>query len=545
MKKNFLLLALFLSQFLCCFSQTIEMKGNALTIDTTAALYPMFKKTNNPILPAIQDSSKKEIIWAESGTGSFITDPTVTVNISGKQGHKPLLLSTRIYDTSDIPPRTRVSYDNMSLINTGGKNSFTNMLPLRGVKIIPSVTDIVPGDPMVFAIIYKTDAARVINNPKGGLPETEIDSSAKFQLHFFCNNNNTFTPITQEGNLNGLPIPNIRTHNGEKPIFGSAIPTSLNKVIGSFNFKNWFYYDIPNNTSLEKAVFVSVMPYANLEIGKSGSVYAILTDANGNIIGADSILNMRFAPSHDPNYLVQRPVCLLYDKNKAKKVYPFDYNVHFQNTGAGDAKEVKVIVHLPKGLNYNTFKVRQATFAGIDYTIDFNNILSNKNLIIDRVNNTIKIIFDGSTRSAVLFGTASSLSPSTDEKTMGEIFFTIKSTPNVEDSLKAFAEIYFKSVHPSKYITVDGYEIAVTTNKAITRYKECCTCSDVPPIAPPVPPHIPIIPPPTSDNCFTILGLCWWLWILVVISVLFIWWLISQKKKNKQNQINHSSRSQY
>jgi hypothetical protein len=550
MKKNFYLLAFFLLQIVCCFSQTIKVNSNVLTIDTTAALYPMVKKTGNPILPAIPDTSIKLKVWLEDGNGSFTTDPLASSTIVGKQGHLPLLLSTRIYDTTGVPPRTRISYGNMSLVSTKAANSFTNILSKPEVRITSSVSDIVPGDPMVFALTYKTYMEEKITvqtepikkdikeEPKARV--SNMDSTEKFNLYFFYNNNNSFSPVIRTDSLTGMPIPSIRTHNDEVVSFYSAIPNAVLKVIDSFKFKDWLCYNIPNNSGLEKTVFLSLTPYANLELGKSGSVYAILTNQNGVILGKDSILNMRFAPAHDPNYIVQQPFCL----KLPKKNYPFNYTIHFQNTGAGDAKEVKIIVHLPKGLNYNTFKVKKATFANVDYKSNFINTTSNKNLIIDKINNTIEIIFVGHTtsRKDSLLGTASSSNPSIDERTMGEILFSIKATVNVDDSLKSCAEIFFRSIHPSSN-TIDGYEIPVRTKTAITSYKECCTCPGVevlPIQAVPLSPDIPLTA--QTDKCFKILGLCWW-WVIIMIIILLIWWLIAKKKRDNQNQINRSDRS--
>jgi hypothetical protein len=272
---------------------------------------------------------------------------------------------------------------------------------------------------------------------------------------------------------------------------------------------------------MEKTVFLSLVPDTTIEEGKTGSVYAVLTDASNNVIGTDSIANMRFAPAHDPNYLSQRPFCL----KLPKKEYPFVYKVHFQNTGDGNATEVKLDIHLPTGLNWSTLNITKATFAGVDYTaVIKNNVSLNRTTGIATVH-----FFDTAIlgRKIKLLGLAEcdTNHPGNDPRSMGEILFDIKSTPNTDDKMEAWADIYFKSEHPSGDTVQGGYEQPVITNHAVTTYKDCCGCTT---------------PTPLPPHCFTILGLCWWWWVLILIAVIFIWWLIARKKKdNKEAGTNN------
>ena len=524
MKKIILVKIILLFQFFLVNAQEINQRNGNINIDTIPALYPVVQKDATPAngFSAVQNTSKRITVWLEPGDGFFTTDPLVIHPITNSQSHCPLMLATNIYDTSkDLlnHPPTRMILDSNLTIATlhSGAISFTKLLSVPGVKITPNVYDIVPGDPMAFAITYKTPGKPVaINNPvkleKDNFDTENSDTVSKtFKLYFLYNNTRSFKPVVRDrqGDIIGPDSVFLtvgRKHNSESILYNFTPPGSINKL----GFTDCIQYLIPTDENLEKTVFVSMMPYADLEIGKSGSVYAVLTDENDNILGTDIISNMPFGPAHDPNYLVQRPYCLKFPK----KEYPFEYKIHFQNTGPGNATAVKVVVHLPKALNAGSLVFTKASFAGVDFTA----IIKSKGFKI--AGDSLVILFTSPSPSNYLLGTAISNAPASDPKTMGEVLFTVKSTPNTEDVMEAQADIYFKSEHPSANLTPDGYEKPVTTNKAITKYKDSCVCRDCP---------VPV--------CFTILGLCWWWWLIILaVLALLMWFIITKRRKDKKDQ---------
>jgi hypothetical protein len=535
MKKNFFLVLFLSALAIVSFAQTIKYDPTSKTfsVDTIGRDYPVggiggvsVNPAAKKSLSAIQNTSKQTIFWFEAGDGFFTSDPLTSHAVSTSQKYNPLMLAINLYDTNGHPPPTSLIYNNTKLgVTNTPPVSFTQKFISQGVKITPSVYDIKPGDTMVFALTYRTFKNEIVD-PN---PSAKVDSGQKkiidstFKLYFFYNNNSIFKPITKIETLGNIPIDNVRYHFEETPTFNGSIPINVSTLARKWGFSNSICYNIPNNLEIEKTVFISLVPPDTVATGKSGSFYAVLTDASNKVIAADTIENMLVAPAHDPNYLVQRPVCLLYGKNKSKKEYPFEYKVHFQNTGAGNAIEAKVVIHLPKGMNWNSLKNIKASFAGKDYTDVFK---GNKNFLKDMINNTVTFNFkhDALGSSNMLLGTSSCEDPYINPLTMGEIMFSIKSTPNTEDSLKAYAEIFFKSEHPSKYAetSVNNYEEPVKTDTAVTMYKECCTCGPEP------------IP---TKGCYKPFGLCWWWWVLILLAIIITWWLLAKKKKSKETNL--------
>lgn len=530
MKKNLLLTFALLVLSVLCFAQTIITTDSIVKIDSTGAKYPMVQKNNPADLSAAPDKSKRTTIWLETGDGFFTTSPSLEYGILGTPKYDPLLLATNIYDTSKdklIKPTKLISTKKSSFVATeassladlfnfylnrpvgynlhdDAKQDNVEISENAKVKIYANAYDIVPGDPMSFALVYKTPIV------KGFEKMTPTDSM--FKLYFFYNDNTTFTSLSEKNNtfkVSGVsnPFSATRFFNNEVTSYNEGL---TNKLLCK-DYKNGVCFTIKDKLEDAKTLFVSLSPFNDLEFGKSGSVYAVLTNSRDSVISTDEIANMPFAPAHDPNYIVQRPNCLKFPK----KAYPFSYTVHFQNTGAGNAVGVKTIIHLPKGLDWSTFKIDKATFAGVDYTS-----IIKDNVKINKLDNTIEVNFSSTAtgKTVMLKGTndhdtTNLILPG---ETMGEFLFTIQSTANTDDSLIAYADIYFKSQHPSTYAltTGNGYEEVVTTNKDITRYKECCTCND--------------------PGCFIILGLCWWWWLLILLGVLVIWYLLAKRRKKKE-----------
>jgi hypothetical protein len=443
-------------------------------------------------------------MWLEFGNNTFTTAPVTDYLIRGTQSHVPLLMTTRLYDTTkdrlNLP--TQITSQQMERLSEEETIVATKILGNNAVKITPNAFDVVPGDPMAFAITYRTP------------DEGPVEGEGGYKLYFLYNNNRTFDAITNTANntitAGGTEFEACRRHNAELITYNTpGISSSINRN-GSLN---WVCFSITKPAYFEKTVFVSLKPFEDLELGKSGSVYAVLTKSNGEFIAADSITNMRFSPAHDPNYLVQQPYCLLLEK----KVYPFNYTVHFQNEGGGNASEVKVVVQVPEGMNFGTLRVTKAVFAGVNY-------LNNVQVLKKEAENQVVFIFKSDAipgRKTELLGTASCLQPATDMRTMGDIQFTLNSTPNTSTELESHADIYFRSVHPSNDITSDGYEQAVQTNKGLTKYKKSCVCRDC----------------PEPDSCFKLLGLCWWWWIIILAALLLAaWFIIAWRRKKKREE---------
>ncbi len=518
MKKVLSMLVLCISLCNNSFSQNIAYKGNQVSIDTSNVKHPIAKSnklTSSSDSSAKPNFSQKTLLWLEEGDGHFTTDPFAAVHtVTTKQNYSPLLVTTYLYDTTRNPPPRNLKFNNSNLgFAISASSSFTQMLNKQGVKITPSVNDLVPGDTMVFALTYKTfKDDTIVSNTAGTDNKTSANIKNKtFKLYFFYNNNIVFNAIKNIEEAGHSTIKNIRTHFEETVTFKPS--TRVNKL----DFTQWICCEIPKNDEFEKTIFINLTPLQSAEIGKSGSVYAVLTDESDNMLATDKIDNMLLAPSHDPNYLVQRPVCL----KLPKKVYPFEYKVHFQNTGEGAAVEAKVIIHVPAGLNYNSFKVTNAQFAGANYTPVFKEGI---NMFTDKIKNTITVVFNHNTIALSinkLQGTATCVNPTTNILTMGEIGFTIESTTNTADTLAAYADILFKSEYPSLYAVNDGngYEDTVTTNKAVAAYKNCCTCTNTPII-----------------GCFIILGLCWWWWLVIAAAIGILYIIYKKSKKNNKQQ---------
>jgi hypothetical protein len=500
MKKTILSLYFFSIVFVS-FSQEIIPGINKVTIDTTGTGLPIVIRTNSVNTSAKPNNTKSVSLWFEAGNGYFSTEPVKELPITGNKEHSAFLLSTKLYDTSkenlSVP-----SYFRFSTTATGtgaGSNSFSRYLNGRGIKIIPNSYDIVPGDTMAFAVSYKT---------YNETPLSKDIYQGTHKIYFFYNNNFSFDSLTANSTFGPTGIPFCRTHNQEDPLFLSP-PSAINRDINNETYLNAVCFNIPNiNTDLEKTVFVTLVPPRDLELGKSGSVFAVLTDSTGTKKFAEYLIpNMPFAPAHDPNYIVQRPVCLLLEK----KIYPFTYTVHFQNTGGGNAKEVKLVINLPKGMNWGSLKIVSANYAGQNY------IFPSKPLI-DQKTNQITLLFKGT-----LNGTNVS-NPSVNPLTMGEVNFTINSTPDTDNKLEAFANIFFLSETPNDR-PPGKYEDPVQTNIAVTRYKsDCSGCTSCP-----------------DPTCHKILWLCWWWWLIILFAILLVWFIIARRRKNKNKQAPSTS----
>ncbi|MBL7732820.1 MAG: hypothetical protein JNM88_16710 [Chitinophagaceae bacterium] len=519
MKKTLLYLSLLFAtiQGIAQNGITLAETNNKVSVDISQAPLPVVQKTTVPLKPAVQDTSKRFVIWLEAGNGFFSTDPLVEAPLDGKISHNSFLQSTRLYDTTkDL---RFVYQSNASNTNTQ-VNPRHDYLYDRGIKIIPNVYDIVPGDTMAFAIAYQT------------LSLAAPPVSGTHKIYFFYNNQSAFTPAIP-GNilLPGTNITECRTHNGETPTASTGFPPNLNFDPEDGPYSNYIMFTIPENSSSdhEKNVFVSLVSNSTLEYGNSCSVYAVLTDSADNVLGTDIIPNMRFAPAHDPNYIVQNPVC----SALPKKAQPFTYTVHFQNTGEGDAAEVKAEIFLPRGMNWSAFNPAQhilsADFGG-------RNVKGTSNLEVraDAANNKLIVRFfkpghiQETTTDFLLRGTTVD-HPATNPATMGEITFILPSTADTDDTLKAWAAIHFLSQHPVGGIK-GVYEKPVYTDTVLAVYKKCCEpgCDNTD-------------KPDTDRSCKKFIGLCWWWWVIILLAIISLWFIIARRRRKKKHQHPYQS----
>jgi uncharacterized repeat protein (TIGR01451 family) len=494
------------------YAQTINSSGSTISVDTTNSPYPVVPKPPNTDNSSAHDTSIRTVVWVETGDGFFATQP-ISESLKGTQNHAPFMFRTNLYDT------TKENLVNYSVTRKGNAPPTKYYIPLSTkqpfIKITPNAYDIVPGTPTMFALTYKAPQLADNNTNSDTIIAPSTKTAQAYKLYFFYNNNRTFNVI--DGTQNNVislsatsTIAANRIHNGEVISYNATLPSRLAKPDGC---SNWVCYTFTPNNQYGKNVFLTFNSPSDLELGKSGSVYAILTDNSGNKLAADSIVNMRFAPAHDPNYIIQRPYCL----RLPKKENLFTYTIHFQNTGGGDAKEVKVVAQLPKGMSLSSFSrdsIKAASFAGINYK-------NRVQFLIIKAKNQIIFTFLPSGKAEYLRGT-SVAQPATNPLTMGEVTFTLKSTPDTEKELAAFADIYFRSEYPSSNITAEGYEKPVMTDTVVTKYRDDCTCRDC---------------PDPSPTCCKIFWLCWWWWILIITIILILWFILRKRRKKKENTI--------
>lgn len=520
MKKKILILWFLIPLQNClnfCYAQEVVQEGNKLNISISKSSADNFIAGN-----ALKSGAsgvnleKKKICWLETGDGRFSTDPAKTYSNLGLQSHSPLLAIVSLYDTTRGPRPTNVNLTNKFL--NGGRAMPNDNPDLygSGLRISSNVKDIVEGDTMFFALTYTLSQKLLFNK--------SVSADDEYYATFYYNNNRTFANIDANAlqNIDGNLVKSVRTHF--KEVLTSSVPQMVGLLPHLSDYGNSFTLKLDKanaGSGIQMNFFVTAIPENNLEEGKSGSVYAALFKKNSQtqdyeVLAVDSIPNMPFVVAHDPNYMVQRPYCL----KKPHKIYPFEFLIHFQNTGEGKADSVKVVANLPPGLNWETFKITKANMAGVSYVKG-----SEFQYNFNKLNNTITFVFKPSASSKYLMGTGfGNINPAININTMGDIGFVMKSTVNTSDTLKSFASIYFHSLGRG----IGEFEEAVTTRTSMTVYKDCCDCTQC---------ICPIYPPPPPP-CIKILGLCWWWWIIILLSLIVLYIIWKRKKREPENPTN-------
>ena len=476
----------------------VNQSGNSLVNVTQISIIPgnstLVTQTTKTHASARQSTTKEAVCWLETGTGFYSTDPAVVHNVTTNQTHRPFLMATMLYDTSGGVNRPHPSWtDSKTMTLISGPKEDAGMQLIRsdvGVDLRSNIESVVPGDTMLFALTYKVKIGDNKNDGKA-LP------SKKYKLYFFYNNTPTFIELKDDAEMAPF-LPSVRLHFDEEPFQPEASELS-EPLADALEFDNYlaFKVEVSTEKNFERTIFITLVPNKKLDYGSSGSVYAVLKDDDGRVIATDILKDMSFAPAHDPNYMQQWPSCL----ELPKKRTPFKYRVHFQNTGEGAAKQVRLQVQLPEGMDWSTLKFTAANFAGNVYDSSWLDVRK------DPANNTMSVEFI-SRNSDLLMGRTVA-DPATNKLTMGDLYFTMDATTAVKDSMGAYAQIYFLSQYPQ----VDSvYEEPVKTNIAVSRYQKCC--ADCPPA--------PVPDPKECVSCCLTPSLWWWWLPFIVIFILLI-----------------------
>lgn len=345
----------------------------------------------------------------------------------------------------------------------------------KQVLITPNAYNIINRDTMSMAVTYKFT------------PELENTYYLVFNY-----NNNVFLPMAggndptsnniqyQLGfnNMSGQYVKYARVFHNEIYLPPTAIPGGLinyvTSQIGSV-FTNFTAFKIPTtgtNSLAERNMFFSLITKNGMAEGMTTSLNATLVkrdDTSGvfTTIDTHNIVDLPVLKAHDPNYIVQSPVCL------QLPITPrfFNYHLHFQNTGAGPASHVKVKLHFTPGFDFNTFQILNARFSDRDYQSASQQ--SGITITRDQTNNTITLEMDYTGNRGLsnnLLGTNAAPDPYVNPETMGDVYFRMKSTTQVPYFLTSQAGIEFYSHQTTTW------ELPVYTNTAISGYSDCCNC---------------------------------------------------------------------
>lgn len=401
----------------------------------------------------------RKVVWIEYGDGEFTTSPeTEHFFFRNEKTTFPFMLvkTTGIYDKGGKPPRhtakpvasllgDRVSRGNMVLEENAGED----------VRITPNVFDVLPGDTMMVALSYRKPAA----SPTG-----------LYRLLFFYNNNgmNIFEPVQPGGRyrLTGsdgqrIDVPFVRVHHGETVIVPDQLPQPIyEQYRDRFRSSGYLVFNIPVNDNREHHIFLTLVPRNNL---KGNENYAAGMDAV--LLPPDNSPPKTFnylsrvagsLASHDPNWQEVIPKCIVLPKaNQEMK-----HHIHFQNTGAGPARKVKVKTAYPTGLSGNDINVTGWAIGGIRNNPNFQ-------LTIDRSlpdSIVFEFVYNPANTGKVLYGAAELPDAPVNAKTMGDIYFSCTAKPGTPNTMSSGTSIYF-----------DDNE-AVKTEAATVEFKKCCDC---------------------------------------------------------------------
>ncbi|MEP7236656.1 MAG: hypothetical protein ABI685_02285 [Ferruginibacter sp.] len=339
--------------------------GNAqITTFTSADNGHKYKLVTAPIPAQLDCCTPFTRVFLETGNGNFFQFSTSTnaseefikpLYFSNSSKVQPVVQLNTFYDTTRIPPLAS-SFIFIPPVDNSGTNYQSRIPNSQSILITPSIAltpgpaTIIPRDTMTLAISYKAVHPAEI----GILNDRTV-------IAFYYNASgitNLFSPIdaATQYNFSGTPTKAIRMHNAETIVSLSSLPSQiqgkLNENIGSFT--QVLYISAPCNSS-EKNIFLSLAPNANPSdyTRLQSYVRAVVIDYRSsdpskyNVQYIDQYFGINFK-SRDPSYMTVSPFTF---KNKASAIdKKVNYNIHFENEGAGPAKSIIIEVEIPKGM---------------------------------------------------------------------------------------------------------------------------------------------------------------------------------------------------
>jgi hypothetical protein len=421
-----------------------------------------------PVFNASQRGGVQRIIWLEFGDGKFTTNPDPVHVYTNANPVDALLKVTGLYDDGGRPPKGRVT--RFAPPVTGTSYAEPNVLSgPQFIKITPNIGDIVPDDTMHFAVTYK-------RNP-------EVRGEFTWRL-VFTYNTDVAGRVFETTNAATLmydgtaSAPMARMHNGETINNSNTIRNAVRSYLGLPGTADIMVWDLPNfgSTLDERSVFVTLDPMLSPAItGGLTPVNAYLVPFSGRngttvepsgIASNTNMLSINTAGPHDPNWETVQPTCLVLPKAGQE----LKYQVHFQNTGGGNATmQVRVATKLPYGITPAMVNITGAKLAGENFIITspFGSgpvgTSSSYKLDVDRSKpDSIIYLFTARTSGYYLCGINGLANPWCDNRTMGDVFFKFNAIPAVANIITSRSSIYFDT------------EPAVVTEEARAEFKKCC-----------------------------------------------------------------------
>lgn len=463
-----------------CMGQTVKRQSNSpykFYVDPAIIPANNFVQSTQPgnASASPQATSGYRIMWLEYGDGGFTTNNNTSRDLATAQQGNWLFLSSKLYDPirDQFGKSSGGPFTNSQNRTNPSDNDVSILTGTRQILITPNANDIISNDTMSFAVTYKFQPA-----------------AGKCYYIVFNYNNNVFLQMANGNDpaatnlpINGspnYPVKYARMFHAETSVNPNSIPnftTFLSQhVNGSYTnsvIMKVFCSDTAASPLPERNMFFSLISKDGLVLGNSTDINATLVQTNNSgtnpvVVDQHTISGMGVAPSHDPNYIIQSPVCLQLPKTPRL----FNYHLHFQNTGPGEADIAEITLQFTPGFDFNTFNLARARFSDENYNIN-NSITYITNPALNQIVLTMNL--HGGTRNFnnPLAGTNAILNPWVNPQTMGDIYFNMMSTTAVPYFITALASIKFHSL----YAPPLQWEAPVVTNTAISSYSTCCDCA--------------------------------------------------------------------
>lgn len=433
-----------------------------------------FQRVKNP--SSNTDHSPTYSTWVEFGDGNFASGDSIEHMYGdvSATSYNSFVKASGIYTGPVKPPANRaITLPASGIYNTG--TTATTNLPNTGtknyIKITPNVRDVSDKDTMHFAVSYR-------------LPFS-AQQGDNWYLVFVYNtgvagtSNYVFEKINPTGTFNadGSSLNNVRnskyfTFSTDNSINCSNLPSNSNILVYRVNdvsfhkdsARNLFITLVPKEGTTDSTETTVQAFWVKKTESRKGTYYNMPVDSDTSY-SAEEHLAVRGSNPHDPNYETVRPTCLELPKKESDILH---YHIHFQNTGPGDAKEVKVYTSIP----YNASRIKiQAEINSIraKYKIANEYIRPGSTSLAYSINphlNTTQdsIIFHFTPNHSMVLAKFTNF---TDVTTMGDIWFDIPLDSNVGTTLSSRSSICFKG-------QLGTWEAPVITNEATSVYKKYC-----------------------------------------------------------------------